>query len=259
MNYDRDVEMAATKVFRDVRQRFCRRDIFSNCKERLATGCVNKLEGIDEFESTWRLLLNKYNLSGNEWLQTIYNIHHQWVPVYLKDSFFSEMLNAPKPETMLKSLRRNFIATSLPDLVMQFDRAILRHHQNELQKDFASFCHKMVMKTPYPMEKQASELYTRLIFSLFQDELVGSSEFSAQKVGHIIKFEVTKYGIANKRYTVIYNEPGNSITCSCHKFEFAGILFAEEGATSAEIYKIAKEALVKAFAETYPERKLHSK
>jgi len=105
MNYDRDVEMAAIKVFDEVGQRFCQRDIFSSCRERLAPvyaahpsfkqelkDCVSKLERIDEFESTWRVLLNKCNLLGSKWLQTIYNIRHQWVPVYLKDSFFGEML-----------------------------------------------------------------------------------------------------------------------------------------------------------------------
>ena len=105
MNYNRDVEMAAIKVFDEVGQRFCQRDIFSSCRERLAPvyaahpsfkqelkDCVSKLERIDEFESTWRVLLNKCNLLGSKWLQTIYNIRHQWVPVYLKDSFFGEMV-----------------------------------------------------------------------------------------------------------------------------------------------------------------------
>ncbi|XP_072146327.1 protein FAR1-RELATED SEQUENCE 3-like [Setaria viridis] len=57
-------------------QRLCQRDIFSRCKERLAAvyeahpsfkqelkECVNELERIDEFESKWRFLLNKYNLT----------------------------------------------------------------------------------------------------------------------------------------------------------------------------------------------------
>uniref|UniRef100_A0A0A9AWS3 Protein FAR1-RELATED SEQUENCE n=1 Tax=Arundo donax TaxID=35708 RepID=A0A0A9AWS3_ARUDO len=133
--------MAAMKVFHEVRHRFCRRDIFSNCKEWLASVYAahliqtRALERIDEFETTWRLLLNKHNLSGNEWLKTIYDIHHQWVPVYLKDSFFGEVLNAPKLETMLKFFRRNAITmTSLLDLVMQFDKAILGHYQNQLRK-----------------------------------------------------------------------------------------------------------------------------
>uniref|UniRef100_A0A0A9DED4 Protein FAR1-RELATED SEQUENCE n=1 Tax=Arundo donax TaxID=35708 RepID=A0A0A9DED4_ARUDO len=329
IGYNRAVEMAAMKVFREVRHRFCRRDIFSNCKVWLAgvyaahpsfkqelKECVNELERINEFESAWRLLLKKYNLLGNEWLQTIYSIRHQWVSVYLMDSFFGELLNAPKLETMLKFFRRNAITTtSLLDLVMQLDKAILGHYHNELQEDFAAFHSVMVMKTPYPMEKQASDLYSKLLFDLFQDELVGSSQFLVQKVetGHISKFEVTKSGIANRRYTVVYNEPGNRITCSCHKFEHGGILcrhalrvliaigmlvlpdkyilkrwtrnaksdilspvprnsrgplawrcndlcrdairFAEEGATSAEIYKIAKEVLHKAFTEILPQRK----
>lgn len=219
---------------------------------------------------------------------------------------------------MFKFLRRNFIATRLPDLVLQFDKAMLLHYQNELQKDIASFGCKMVMKTSYPMEKQASELYTKFMFGLFQDELVGSSDLLVKLIenGGISKFEVTKSGIANSRYTVVRNAFESSMTCSCHKFEFAGMLcrhilkvfvaigvrvlpdkyilkrwsknakddllsavlesskgpfawqcndlyrdairFAEEGTISPVIYKIAKEALVKAFAEVCPQRKFHS-
>ena len=168
------------------------------------------------------------------------------------------------------------------------------------------------------MEKHASELYTKFMFGLFQDELVGSLDLLVKPVQHggITRFEVTKSGIANSRYTVDYNLSVSSMTCSCHKFEFAGmpcqhilkvfvaigvrvlpdkyilkrwsknakddllstvlesskgpfawqcndlyrdaIRFAEEGTISPVIYKIAKEALVKAFAEACPQRKSHS-
>ncbi|KAF0895240.1 hypothetical protein E2562_008576 [Oryza meyeriana var. granulata] len=328
--YNRAVEMAAMRVFGHVRYRFCRRDIFSICKQKLAglysehstlkqelKECVSELERIDKFESAWGMLLTKYSLFGNEWLQTIYNIRHQWVPAYLKDSFFCELLNAPKLETMFKFFQRNSITTTtLRDIAFQFDKAIAKDYQNELQEDFATFSSKPVMKTSHPMEKQASEIYTKVMFDFFQDELIESSGFLVQNVGSgdISKFEVTRSENANIRYTVVYNEPGASVSCSCHKFEFAGILcrhalrvlialgmpvlpenyilkrwtrnaksnilsqvpantkgplawrcndlcrdairFAEEGATSEEIYKIAKETLQKAFAEILPQREV---
>ncbi|XP_015697611.1 protein FAR1-RELATED SEQUENCE 9-like [Oryza brachyantha] len=330
IGYNRAVEMAARRIFGDVRCRFCRQDIFSICKQKLAglysehstlkqelKECVIESEMIDEFESTWRMLLSKYNLFGNEWLQTIYNIRRQWVPAYLKDSFFGELLNAPKLEVMFKFFQRNSItATTLRDIAFQFDKAIARDYQNELQEDFATFSSKPVMKTSHPMEKQASELYTKVMFDFFQDELIESSEFSVQTVesGDISKFEVTRAENDNKRYSVVYNEPGASVSCSCHKFEFVGMLcrhalrvlmaigmpllpenyilkrwtrnaksnilsqvpentkgplawrcndlcrdamrFAEEGATSVEIYKTAKEALQKAFAEILLQREV---
>ncbi|BAH95184.1 Os11g0244900, partial [Oryza sativa Japonica Group] len=334
IGYSRDVEMAAMKVFGgDVRHRFCRRDIFFICKQKLASlysehstlkdelkECVTELERIDEFESTWRMLLSKYNLFGNEWLQTIYSIRHQWVPAYLKDSFFGEIINAPKLETMFKFFQRSSITTTtLRDIAFQFDKAIARDYQTELQEDFATFSSKPVMKSSHPMEKQASELYTKVMFDLFQDELIESSGFLVQNVesGDISRFEVTQSENANIRYTVLYSEPRASVSCSCHKFEFAGVLcrhalrvltaigipvlpenyilkrwtrnaknnilsqvpantkgslawrcndlcrdgirFAEEGATSEEIYKTAKEALQKAFAEILPQSEAHLK
>ena len=49
--------------------------------------------------------------------------------------------------------------------------------------------------------------------------------------------------------------PGSVISNDLYR---DAIRFAEEGTISPVIYKIAKEALVKAFAEACPQRKSHS-
>jgi len=95
----------------------------------------------------------------------------------------------------------------------------------KLDNDFASEISSPVAGRGWlPMEKQASELYTKFMFGLFQDELVGSSDLLVKLIenGGISKFEVTKSGIANSRYTVVRNAFESSMTCSCHKFEFLG-------------------------------------
>ena len=52
---------------------------------------VNLTESIEEFESCWLSLIDRYDLRGYEWLQAIYTDRRQWVPVYLRDAFFAEM------------------------------------------------------------------------------------------------------------------------------------------------------------------------
>lgn len=52
---------------------------------------INKTETPDEFEPTWVLLLDKYNLRGNEWIQSLYIECKLWVPVYARDVFFAGM------------------------------------------------------------------------------------------------------------------------------------------------------------------------
>ncbi|PKA66735.1 Protein FAR1-like sequence 5 [Apostasia shenzhenica] len=328
--FNEAIGAAAGKVLPHVRCRFCKRDIFNKCKENLSDvysvhasfksefkKCVNESENISEFESRWRLLISKYSLEGNIWLQSLHNIRHRWVPVFLRETFFAEISGAPKLETMNKFFQRNSITTTtLRDIVAQFDKAMAGQYEKEVHADFAMVHSRPVMKTPSPMEKQASEIYTRVIFDFFQEELVESSGFLLEKVedGLMIKFRVTNVGDSSRAYLVNYTASENRISCSCFMYEVSGILcrhmhrvlmvigaltlpedyimkrwtrnakssifsfeqftsvlsnsygaltlrfsdlfrdvirFAEEGAASAVMYKIAKEALQNAFNEIF--------
>ncbi|KAJ6830156.1 protein FAR1-RELATED SEQUENCE 5-like [Iris pallida] len=326
--WNEGMSMAAVKVFPNVRHRFCKRDVFSKCKERLSDvysshssfkaefkKCVNESESVEEFESCWKLLLERYRLEDDMWLRLLYDMRASWVPAYFRSTFFAEMPGAQKLETMHKFFQRHSITTTtLRDLVTQFDKAMAGQYEKEMQADFTTIHTRAVLKTPSPVEKQASEIYTRTIFELFQEELVESSGFLMEKIGDGVldKFRVAKVDESNKAYIVTYNAPENRISCSCCLFEFSGILcrhvfrvslvlgivtlpedyilrrwsrnaksnilsyehctvqsyqkalswrcndlcrdairFAEEGSTSAVIYKAAKEALQNAFNEIY--------
>ncbi|KAF9598890.1 hypothetical protein IFM89_032744 [Coptis chinensis] len=64
------------------------------------------------------------------------------------------------------------------------------------------------MKTPSPMEKQAANLYTRKIFAKFQDELVETFVYTANKIegdGAISTFRVAKFEDDDKAYIVTLN------------------------------------------------------
>ncbi|KAI0496228.1 hypothetical protein KFK09_022539 [Dendrobium nobile] len=326
---------ASAKVFPNVQHRFCQRDIFRKCKEKLPDvyseyasfksefkKCVNESESSGEFELSWRLLLDKYGLEGNMWLKSLYNLRQRWVPVYIRGTFYAEMPgSALKSETMHNFFQRNSITTTtLRDLVSQFDKAMAGQCEKEIHADFAMIHSKPIMKTPSPMEKQASEIYTRVIFDLFQEELVEASGFLMDKVedGLISKFRVTKVDDTNRAYLVMYNASEKTINCSCSMYETSGILcrhvfrvlmvlcvltlpseyilrrwtrnakcavlsyencaqvpsnsyrafslrfndlcrdairYAEEGATSAVIYKVAKEAFQNAFNEVFSAKK----
>ncbi|KAH7681334.1 FHY3/FAR1 family protein [Dioscorea alata] len=321
---------ASFKVFPTVRHRFCKRDIFHKCKEKLVSvysanpsfkgefkKCVNESESIEEFESGWKLLVGKHNLDLNGWLRTLYAIREKWAPVYFRNIFFAEISAPPKIETMHKFfLRHSITTTTLRDLVTQFDKAMAGQYEGEVQADIAGSHTRPVLKTPSPLEKQASDIYTRAIFDLFQEELVESSGFLMEKIedGVINKFRVASIQDSSRIYLVTYNSSDKKIFCSCCMFEYSGILcrhifrvslavglailpedyilrrwtknaksnilsyehcamvqsncrkalswrcndlcrdairFAEEGATSAAIYKVAKGALQKAFSEVF--------
>ncbi|KAG0494317.1 hypothetical protein HPP92_005311 [Vanilla planifolia] len=324
------VATAASKVFLNTHHRFCKRDIFSKCKENLSNvysehplfkselkKCVNESESIEEFESTWRLLMERYSVHGNTWLQSLYSERHRWVPVYLRGIFFAEIPGALKFERMHKFFQRHSITTTtLRDVVAQFDKAMVGQYEKEVHANLSLMHSRLIMKTLSPMEKQASEIYTRVIFDSLQEELVEATSFLVDKLndGVISKFHVAKLEDINKAYLVTYDASEKAINCSCSMYETTGILcrhvfsvltflgiltipeeyiltrwtrnakgaafsyenctllpcssyksftgrcndlcrdairYAEEGSTSAVIYKVAKEALQNAFNEVF--------
>ncbi|CAA7400406.1 unnamed protein product [Spirodela intermedia] len=238
---DEKVESAAEKVFPNVQHRICRRDILSRCKDKLADvytmypdfkgelkKCVNDPETDEEFRGLWASLIGSFGLEKNGWLQYLFSIRHKWVPLYLKSSFFADIYPSQKLENIHKLFQRHSITTTTPrDIVMQFDRAMASQYEKEIQADSVTISTRPVLKTPSPIEKQASEIYTKAIFDLFQEELVESSGFLMERIeeGIVSKFQVADVDNARRStYLVTYNASETRFSCSCCKFEFTGIL-----------------------------------
>ena len=59
-------------------------------REKLKT-CIHKSRTVDEFETTWEELLEKYEMSDNEWLKDLYEIRENRIPAYLRGHFFAKM------------------------------------------------------------------------------------------------------------------------------------------------------------------------
>lgn len=331
---DENVEAAAKKVFPTVHHRVCKRDVLSKCKDKLADvytmfpdfkgqfkKCVDEPETDEEFQGLWASVIGNYCLEKNGWLQYLFSIRHKWVPLYLRSSFFAEICPDQKLESMHKLFQRHSITTTtLRDIVMQFDKAMASQYEKEIQADSVTTSTRPVLKTPSPIEKQASDIYTKAVFDVLQEELAESSGFLMDKTeeGAVSKFRVAHVDDAGRSYLVTYSASENRISCSCCKFEFAGILcrhafrvclavgmttlpedyvlrrwtrnaksnalllehgaalqnsnpktlslrcndlcrdairYAEEGVTSAVVYKVAKTALRRAFSEVLAAKK----
>lgn len=277
--------------------------------------CIDDSETGESFESYWDNIIDTYNLKDNPYLQSLFNIRHQWVPAFLKDTFFAEGYDSQRTEDIDKIIEKCCTAkTSLRVAVRQLGQALASYYEKEAQADFATMFDKPFLRTASPMEKQAAGIYTRTIFDRFQEEFVESFGYHVVKTedGNVSRYEVAINEEDNETYTVTFNASENKAHCSCCMFEVAGILCrhalkvfivngirtlpkeyilkrwtrhaksyavgeecgielrgnceepssaryndlcryavrcAREGATSAELYNIAKDALQKAFAE----------
>ncbi|KAJ1432147.1 Zinc finger, PMZ-type [Sesbania bispinosa] len=155
-------------------------------------------ETIEEFDSSWNSIISKYELGKNDWLQSLYSARAKWVPAYFRDSF-----------------------------LLQYEQALESWSQKEIEADFETICTSPVLKTPSPMEKQAADLYTRKIFLKFQEELVETFAYTANRFeedGENSIFRVAKFEDDQKSYIVTLNHSELRANCSCQMFEYSGIL-----------------------------------
>lgn len=231
---------AVAKVFPNTQHRLCKWHILSRCKKKLSDvyaryptlhddlkKCVIECETADTFEACWRLVVDKYNLRENAWLQSLYNIRHKWVPAYLKHSFFAELSTAQRLESMNRFFRKHFdTKISFQAFINKFDQAVDERYEKEAQEDFASLHGPEILKTSSPMEKQAADIYTRTAFERFQVELLEALDHYAVKIqdGPVSKYSVEKDGDGRNRHFVAFNASEKKAVCSCFKFEVSGIL-----------------------------------
>ncbi|KAK9154456.1 hypothetical protein Sjap_001936 [Stephania japonica] len=238
---DRAIQAAVAQVLPGTRHCICKWHILREGQERLGNvchthpalqtelyNCINLTETIEEFESSWAALLDKYNLRKSDWLQALYNARHNWVPAYFRDTFFGIISLNQGIETM-STFFDGYVnqQTTLPLFFKQYERALDDWFAREIEADFDTICTTPILKTPSPMEKQAANIYTKKIFAKFQEELVETFVYTANKIegdGAISTYRVAKFEDDNKSYIVTFNVPEMRASCSCQMFEFSGIL-----------------------------------
>ncbi|KAM1764567.1 hypothetical protein ACFX11_003802 [Malus domestica] len=238
---DRHMQVAVAQILPETRHRFCKWAIFKQTQEKLDQlyhshptfetefkKCVNESETIDEFESCWQSLLGRYYIMDNEWLQSMYNARQQWVPVYMKDTFFGEFAVSEGSERLALFFDGYVNAsTTMQVLIKQYEKALVSWHEMELKADYDTTNTMPVLKTPSPMEKQAANLYTRRIFKKFQEELVETMANPATKIddsGTVATYRVAKFGEDHKAHAVSFNSFEMKASCSCQMFEYSGII-----------------------------------
>ncbi|KAL5739173.1 hypothetical protein ACOSQ2_028353 [Xanthoceras sorbifolium] len=241
-DYDSAITRAVQRVFLLSKHRYCKWHIMSKMPKEMGQiysalpktfqvefdKYVNKSETPKEFESAWQLLLDKYNLIGNEWLQSLYIDRKLWVSTYLRDTFFAGM-HATQKSGSVNSLFDGYVnaRTTLQDFAEQYEKALDDRYEKEARAEFETFYTKPVLKTPLPMEKQAAEIYTGKLFSLFQDEIFDSLVLAvkhSEDNGGTSTYEVARFDEEHRIYFVALDVSEQTATCSCKMFEFEGIL-----------------------------------
>ncbi|KAG5389819.1 hypothetical protein IGI04_031360 [Brassica rapa subsp. trilocularis] len=99
------IHLAASQVFPQARLRFSLPLIMEKLAHVFGShpgfqseflSCVRETETVAEFEGAWDSVVRRYCLEEDHWLQSIYNVRQQWVPVFIKDTFFGELSSENK-------------------------------------------------------------------------------------------------------------------------------------------------------------------
>ncbi|OIT30584.1 protein far1-related sequence 5, partial [Nicotiana attenuata] len=189
--------------------------------------CIYEYEDEEEFIDAWNNMLDRYSLRENKWLQGIYALREKLFAAYGKQ-IFSGGMNSTQLSESLNSDLKDYLQSdyNLVQFFKHYDRAIEDKRYNELQDTCDASQRLPVLKVDVPILAHAREVYTPNIFEKFQDEYMRSLSIrvnECERNNSFIMYMVSKHGHTRERIVKV-GEVGDTISCSCKKFESIGIL-----------------------------------
>ncbi|XP_026410531.1 protein FAR1-RELATED SEQUENCE 5-like [Papaver somniferum] len=191
--------------------------------------CIYKNKTEEEFESMCKSFLEKYKLTENKWLQTLYKKKEKWAQVYGQVHFCAGMTTTQRSEGMNNFLKKYFKRTlSLKSFVVEYDKVLDSRRAKEKTEDFKSMQRKPTLHSHWALEVRAAERYPTKMFAYFQKEYKETLDLILEIIdqdGSIYTYKVTSFKFSSAR-TVTFNSSDNSVQCSCKHFQFMGMICA---------------------------------
>ncbi|XP_020108789.1 protein FAR1-RELATED SEQUENCE 5-like [Ananas comosus] len=216
--------------------------------------CINNSLTMEEFENAWAIMLDKYQLHENNHLRLLWNIRHQWVPVYFRDTFFANMSTSQRSESM-NAVAKIWLDshTSIFKFVTQFEKMSNNQYEREDMEDFMTKDEEPTLWSDDPIEKDARSIYTRTIFSEFKAQLRATTGYKLvelekdklYKISSISQPSTSRQRMCTYTITVVRSE--DIVSCTCKLFEFYGLLCAHalKVMHHIEVYSIPPRYVIK--------------
>ncbi|KAJ4823493.1 Protein FAR1-RELATED SEQUENCE 11 [Turnera subulata] len=181
------------------------------------------MESTEVFELGWRDMVNAFGLHTNRHVANLYALRTLWALPYLRNYFFAGMTAAGHSKAINGFIQRFLSAQSrLAHFVEQVAVAVDFKDQAAEQQTMQQNIQNICLKTGAPMESHAATILTPYAFSKLQEQLVLASHYASFQMedGFLVRHR-TKLDGGRKVYWVPRE---GIISCSCHQFEFSGIL-----------------------------------
>ncbi|KAK3188940.1 hypothetical protein Dsin_028501 [Dipteronia sinensis] len=183
------------------------------------------LDSEEVFEVEWRKMVGKYGIQDYKHITSLYALRTFWALPFLRHYFFAGLLSTCQSEAINTFLQRILSAQSqldrfverVGDVVESNDQAAggKLKMQQKLQKVF--------LEAGSPIESHAANVLTPYAFCKLQEELVMAPQYASVPVDESC-FEVKHHTEMEGACNVIWIPCQEHISCSCHQFEFSGIL-----------------------------------
>ncbi|XP_022859242.1 protein FAR-RED IMPAIRED RESPONSE 1-like [Olea europaea var. sylvestris] len=230
-NQDRAMQNAIQIVFPNTKHRWCLWHVLKKLLEKFGYlvhkgnifSTIHRLvydsQTGTEFEKGWGLMIDEYELHDNDWLAGLCNNRACWVPYFLKTTFWAGMSTTHQSESM-NAFFDVYVhsKTSLKQFVEQYKRALRNKVEKEYQADFKSYSQMLV----YSMSRfrEVQDEFTRKVYC----DLLAASEGSSGTTYEILEDVLIEHIWKKKKWFVSFRRDSSKIVCSCHLFEFRGII-----------------------------------
>ena len=248
---DQAMKTAIKEALPRTRHRFCWWHIRKNLKENNAVvfaqhpGMSDDLFRIvknsldqDEFERAWKAAISLHKAEGNKHLNTLWELRNFWVPAYFKDCFYPFSSTTTRSEST-NSMWKNYVDHK--DTIKRFVNAYHMIQQNCLatldKKRHRTEEKAPSLETGFPIERQASQVYTNEIFRKFQLELRNRTYFKCSDLAKGRQYFLKKIiepgekvwkpypgeEFDRSEFRVDVDEQKEIYSCSCKKMSRDGI------------------------------------
>ncbi|KAK9706932.1 hypothetical protein RND81_07G161700 [Saponaria officinalis] len=241
---DPGIIASVANVFKTARHRFCMWHIMNKVPIKYGSSAkdfqvfIRKLNSIvwdedleaGEFDIRWGEIMEKHGVGPeNEWFEGVFKIRRQWVMAHCRDLKMGSVLRTTQRSESENNFFKKFEnnSGSLVEFWIRFESAIdqQRHMRKKLDNDNRQSSPKLV--TQLPIEIHGARVYTHELFANFQQELVSStSGLSVRGFSEKDEVETTtlKDRFSGKVFEVKFNPGTYEVSCTCLKFERAGLL-----------------------------------
>ncbi|XP_021741456.1 protein FAR1-RELATED SEQUENCE 8-like [Chenopodium quinoa] len=248
-NEDEAMRKVITEVIPDTCHKWCIRQILQKLLKKMCMYArYQELEDelkevvyesftVDEFQSRWVRVVDKYELGDNDWLQRLYEERAMWVPAFVKDIFLAGMQRVGS----MNNFFDNFVTrhTKLFEFAEKYCAAMEDKVSSEKNEDTKSMKYVRKLVTGFKAEEVFQKVYTNNKFREVQRECerviycYGKGEVVGDTVVHLMEDRVwivfkgsSEEVITDRRrlYRVCYNVKSREVECDCKLFETHGIL-----------------------------------